>query len=183
MTSSIGVGNSGLQPGFAQTLDAQVPQAESSESPSVGNSDGDLAAPGKLPENVGDAVGPTGNAGPADAPVPEREAEGNELLPTSAEAPGPSHRRYAGLETGADWPTYGGTHHALRYSPLTQITKENASQLEKIWKFRTGDLPRADEPFGSQNTPVKVGDCLYICSALNTETGQLCPHFQQGWRR
>src|SRR5690606_23909644 len=70
-------------------------------------------------------------------------------------------------ETGADWPAYGGTHHATRYSPLDQITRDNVGQLEKIWEFRTGDLPEDDEPFGNQNTPVKVGDRLYLCSALN----------------
>jgi quinoprotein glucose dehydrogenase len=73
----------------------------------------------------------------------------------------------ATLEAGIDWPAYGGTHRALRYSPLTQITRENVGELEKIWEFRTGDLPQDDEPFGNQNTPVKVGDRLYLCSALN----------------
>ncbi|PXA99090.1 membrane-bound PQQ-dependent dehydrogenase, glucose/quinate/shikimate family [Nostoc sp. 3335mG] len=74
---------------------------------------------------------------------------------------------YVSLETGADWPAYGGTHMATRYSPLTQITPGNVGQLEKIWEFRTGDLPENDEPFGNQNTPVKVGNRLYLCSALN----------------
>ncbi len=40
-------------------------------------------------------------------------------------------------------------------------------QLEKIWEFRTGDVPENDKPFGNQNTPIKVGDRLYLCSALN----------------
>lgn len=78
--------------------------------------------------------------------------------------------RYANLETGVDWPAYGGTHRALRYSPLDQITPENVGQLEKIWEFRTGDLPEDDEAFGNQNTPVKIGDRLYLCSALNKIT-------------
>lgn len=43
----------------------------------------------------------------------------------------------------------------------------DAGYLEKIWEFRTGDLPEDDEPFGNQNTPVKVGDRLYLCSAMN----------------
>jgi quinoprotein glucose dehydrogenase len=73
----------------------------------------------------------------------------------------------ATLEAGIDWPAYGGTHRALRYSPLTQITRENVGELEKIWEFRTGDLPQDGEPFGNQNTPVKVGDRVYLCSALN----------------
>ena len=74
---------------------------------------------------------------------------------------------YASLETGVDWPAYGGTHRATRYSPLDQITPANVDQLEKVWEFRTGDLPEGDEAFGNQNTPVKVGNRLYLCSALN----------------
>ncbi len=70
-------------------------------------------------------------------------------------------------EAGADWPAYGGSSHATRYSPLVQITRDNVGQLEKIWEFRTGDLPEGDEAFGNQNTPVKVGDRLFVCSALN----------------
>jgi len=74
---------------------------------------------------------------------------------------------YTTLQTGADWPAYGGSHRATRYSPLDQITADNVDQLEQIWEFRTGDLPENDEPFGNQNTPIKIGDRLYLCSALN----------------
>jgi quinoprotein glucose dehydrogenase len=105
-------------------------------------------------------VAPPATEGPqpsADTPV---EAEA--AAPTPAAGP-----TYVALEVGADWPAYGGTHEALRYSPLNQITKENVQQLEKLWEFRTGDLPENDEPFGNQNTPVKVGDRLFICSAMN----------------
>ena len=98
-------------------------------------------------------------------PTPEPATPPAEAAPDLPAAPaGPA---YVTLETGADWPAYGGTHRALRYSPLDQITKENVAGLEKIWEFRTGDLPENDEPFGNQNTPVKVGDRLYLCSAMN----------------
>ncbi|MET0438632.1 MAG: membrane-bound PQQ-dependent dehydrogenase, glucose/quinate/shikimate family [Devosia sp.] len=98
------------------------------------------------------------------------EAAPSPALANEAPQPGPAEAlqpNYVALETGADWPAYGGTHRALRYSPLDQITKENVAGLEKIWEFRTGDLPQNDEPFGNQNTPVKVGDRLYLCSAMN----------------
>jgi len=75
--------------------------------------------------------------------------------------------QYAAQQTGADWPAYGGTQHATRYSPLDQITPDNVDQLEQIWEFRTGDLPVDDEAFGNQNTPIKIGDRLFTCSALN----------------
>ncbi|WP_449396023.1 membrane-bound PQQ-dependent dehydrogenase, glucose/quinate/shikimate family [Devosia riboflavina] len=98
------------------------------------------------------------------APQPSPALANEPPQPVQTEAPQPN---YVALETGADWPAYGGTHRALRYSPLDQITKENVAGLEKIWEFRTGDLPQNDEPFGNQNTPVKVGDRLYLCSAMN----------------
>jgi len=79
----------------------------------------------------------------------------------------PAAIEYAMLETGADWPAYGGTHHATRYSPLAQITPDNVDQLERVWEFRTGDMPEGDERYSNQNTPIKIGERLYLCSAMN----------------
>lgn len=101
-----------------------------------------------------------------EAPVSPSEGEQSSPIAEDA-APAEPEPTYAVLEAGEDWPAYGGTHHALRYSPLTQITKQNVGRLEKIWEFRTGDLPTGDEPFGNQNTPLKVGDRLFLCSAMN----------------
>ena len=70
-------------------------------------------------------------------------------------------------QIGADWPAYGGSNFATRYSPLDQVTKANVGELTKVWEFRTGDLPEKGEKFGNQNTPIKVGDRLLTCSALN----------------
>ena len=108
---------------------------------------------------------------PAEA-APQPSAVPTEVVSQPSAAPDAlpgteSQTTYVPLETGVDWPAYGGTHRALRYSPLEQITKDNVAGLEKIWEFRTGDLPQDDEPFGNQNTPVKVGDRLYLCSAMN----------------
>ncbi len=69
------------------------------------------------------------------------------------------------LPAGADWPAYGGTYSARRYSPLTQITPRNAGKLERVWLSRTGDLP--EEKFGAETTPLKIGNTLYLCSARN----------------
>jgi len=107
---------------------------------------------------------------PTDAPAPNAPAEG--AAPTGDLAPAAEQSVAEQVvdnqfETGVDWPAYGGTHRAARYSPLAQITPENIGELEQIWEFRTGDLPDNDEPFGNQNTPIKVGDRLYLCSALN----------------
>lgn len=74
---------------------------------------------------------------------------------------------YPDLVAGQDWPAYGGGHNATRFSPLDQITPDNVAQLEVAWEFRTGDFPPGDEAFGNQNTPIKIGDRLFLCSAMN----------------
>lgn len=103
------------------------------------------------------------------APAPVQAPAGEQPIePAPAQAPiEPPQPTYVSMEAGVDWPAYGGTHAARRYSPLTQINLANVGELEEIWRFRTGDLPENDEPFGNQNTPVKVGNRLYLCSALN----------------
>jgi quinoprotein glucose dehydrogenase len=72
--------------------------------------------------------------------------------------------------TGADWPDYGGTNAAWRYSPLTQITPENVTKLEKVWEVHTGGMPTDPnylKLYGTENTPLKVGNLLYTCTAKN----------------
>lgn len=72
--------------------------------------------------------------------------------------------------TGQDWPAYGGTTSARRYSPLTQITPDNVGELRRAWVFHTGDLPSSAEvrkTYGGENTPLKLGDMLYVCTPKN----------------
>ena len=71
----------------------------------------------------------------------------------------------ARIQAGADWPAYGGTESARRYSPLGQITPDNVDRLERAWVYHTRDLP--EENFGAETTPIKIGDSLYLCSAMN----------------
>ena len=74
----------------------------------------------------------------------------------------------APLETGANWPAYGGTYEAARYSPLAQITPDNVGQLERAWEFNTGDLPTeaSEGKYSPENTPLKVGDDLFMCTGM-----------------
>ena len=45
----------------------------------------------------------------------------------------------AAAPTDADWPTYLGDKKRSLYSSLTQISRENVSQLEIAWTYETGD--------------------------------------------
>ncbi len=88
-------------------------------------------------------------------------------LPT-ASAPGMGDP--SGQTTGADWPAYGGTTAARRYSPLAQITADNVGKLKKVWDVHTGGTPtiaQYQKLYGTENTPLKVGNSLYMCTAKN----------------
>jgi len=71
----------------------------------------------------------------------------------------------AQLQAGDDWPAYGGSNDATRYSSLKQIDRSNVSGLERAWTFHTGDRP--EERWGAETTPLKVGDSLYLCTPHN----------------
>ncbi|HWL63974.1 MAG TPA: membrane-bound PQQ-dependent dehydrogenase, glucose/quinate/shikimate family [Steroidobacteraceae bacterium] len=84
------------------------------------------------------------------------------------------------LQPGADWPAYGGSYSARRFSPLGEITPENVGSLRRAWLIHTGDLPSegAEGMYGAENTPLKVGNSLYICTpkgivlAVDPATGE-----------
>jgi quinoprotein glucose dehydrogenase len=113
---------------------------------------------------------PAPEAEPAPPPAtPAEPAAPAEPAPTEPAAPpaaAAASVQYAMLQTGADWPAYGGTHHATRYSPLEQITPENVATLERVWEYRTGSLPEGDEAFAAETTPLKIGNRVFLCSAM-----------------
>lgn len=71
----------------------------------------------------------------------------------------------ATAQADGDWTAYGRGYDAKRYSPLTQITRDNVDQLERAWTIRTGDMP--DIRWGAETTPLKIGDTLYMCTGRN----------------
>jgi quinoprotein glucose dehydrogenase len=86
----------------------------------------------------------------------------------------------------ADWPAYGRDAGGSRYSPLTQITRDNVTHLRVAWIYRTGDVSdgtdasrgtKAAGPSAFEATPILVDETLYLCTpfnrviALNPETG------------
>jgi quinoprotein glucose dehydrogenase len=80
----------------------------------------------------------------------------------------------------ADWVAYGGDAGGSRYSPLTQITRENVAHLEIAWTYRTGDVSdgrSTARKTSFQATPIMVEGTLYLSTpfnrvvALDPETG------------
>jgi quinoprotein glucose dehydrogenase len=80
-----------------------------------------------------------------------------------------------------DWPVYGHDSGGMRYSPLTQITRENVAQLKVAWTFHTGDISDGSggrKRSGFETTPILVDGTLYLTTgfnrviALDPETGK-----------
>jgi quinoprotein glucose dehydrogenase len=80
--------------------------------------------------------------------------------------------------TTGEWSAYGRDAFGSRFSPLTQITRENVSRLEVAWTYRTGeiDIPTR-QPAKLEATPLMVDGTLYLSTplgrviALDPETG------------
>jgi quinoprotein glucose dehydrogenase len=95
----------------------------------------------------------------------------------------------AGLPAQTDWPVYGHDSGGMRYSPLTQITPQNAANLRLAWKYDTSKdspstmpgtaaRPGAAQDHGpsqvglrrrrsSQVTPLVVGNVMYVTTAYD----------------
>ena len=71
---------------------------------------------------------------------------------------------------GQGWPHYGGDEGGSRFSPLTQINKDNVGKLELAWQYRTGavkDNPKLKKYIDFQDTPTLLppaaGGHLVVC--------------------
>ena len=82
---------------------------------------------------------------------------------------------------GTDWPFYGNDRGGTRFSPLTQITRENVGKLEVAWEAETG--PAAPGPTGGlEVTPIMVGDSLYACNGYNVVMAFDAETGRERWR-
>ena len=85
---------------------------------------------------------------------------------------------YRQVTSQSDWTSYNGQAGGSRYSPLTQISKSNASKLTAKWIF---SLPNT-APL--QVTPVVAGGVMYVtsaneCYALDAGTGRQIWRYQR----
>ena len=86
----------------------------------------------------------------ATRPVPPRVPVGADQAPTA-------------------WEHYGNTPGASRFVALDQINSENVSRLQVAWTYHTGDVPLSPTGNGAEDeqTPLQVGDLLYLCTPHN----------------
>jgi quinoprotein glucose dehydrogenase len=75
--------------------------------------------------------------------------------------------------TGAqtvDWPYYGGDQGGMKYSTLTQVTKQNVGQLKLAWEWNTGETTLKEygtTPGVFEATPLVVAGTMYVVTGYN----------------
>jgi len=63
--------------------------------------------------------------------------------------------------TRDNWPHYGGTQFAWRYSPLDQINAAKVKALTPAWIFQTGDYAE-----GLLSTPLVIDGVMYVITVI-----------------
>jgi quinoprotein glucose dehydrogenase len=77
---------------------------------------------------------------------------------------------WAGGATDDEWPYYGHDAGGMRFSPLTQINRENVASLKVAWTFHTGDISEGGgrrKRSGFESTPLMVDGTLYLTTPFN----------------
>ncbi|WP_435953895.1 membrane-bound PQQ-dependent dehydrogenase, glucose/quinate/shikimate family [Dryocola sp. BD626] len=102
--------------------------------------------------------------------VPQVQVAANEDVPVKPVTP---------AEAQKDWKHWGNTTHGDRFAALDQINKGNVSDLKVAWVAHTGDIPVSNGSGAEdQNTPLQVGDTLFVCTpyskvlALDVDSGK-----------
>ncbi|MGH8845541.1 MAG: PQQ-binding-like beta-propeller repeat protein, partial [Advenella sp.] len=78
-----------------------------------------------------------------------------------------------------NWAHWGNTTSGTRFVAMDQINKNNIGKLQVAWTAHTGDIPKSTGSGAEdQNTPLQIGDTLYVCTpyskilALDVDTGK-----------
>lgn len=85
-------------------------------------------------------------------------------MPLPAEQASLAYDAAANSPLKGEWDAYGAGASAQRYSDATQITPDNVKNLQQAWIFHTGGL---NDKYGSELTPLKIGNRIYGCSGMN----------------
>ncbi len=84
-----------------------------------------------------------------------------------------------------DWSSYGRTPGGDRFAAIDQITRDNVKDLQVAWIFHTGDTPISPTGNGAedQQTPLQVGNTLYLCTPHNNVIAVEADSGKQIWKR
>lgn len=104
-------------------------------------------------------------------------ARGFMNVPVIAPDPAQPFQSATSDNTPVDWTAYSRDTMGTRYSPFTQINRDNVGNLQLAWTYRTG-RNTSDPNLVDQNTPLQIGNTLYACTpenavhAIDATTGQ-----------
>lgn len=113
-----------------------------------------------------------------------RDTAANGALPWAKGGFGSPDGNIAAGPDANNWTAYAGSNLSNHFTPAAQITPANVAGLKRAWEFHTGDLPKPGSKthYINENTPLKIGDLVYVCTptqqviALDAGTGK------QRWR-
>ena len=78
---------------------------------------------------------------------------------------GPNSHPQLGI---ADWPAYGRDPGGSRYSPASQINRDNVKELKIAWTYRTGESkPGIGGKAAFEATPIVIEGFLYLSTPFN----------------
>ncbi len=67
-----------------------------------------------------------------------------------------------------NWEAWANTKQGTRFAALDQINRDNVKNLQVAWTAHTGDVPQSTGAGAEdQNTPLQIGDTLYVCTAYS----------------
>lgn len=82
-----------------------------------------------------------------------------------------------------DWKQYANTTKGTRFSGAEQINKNNVKDLEVAWTYRTGYIPsNSGSGPEDQETPLQIGDNVYLCTPNNIVIALDADSGEQKWR-
>lgn len=83
-----------------------------------------------------------------------------------------------------NWDHYGNTAGGSRFVALDQITRDNVKNLKPVWTFHTGDTPLSPDGNGAedQQTPLQVGDRVFLCTPHNNVIAVDADSGKEIWR-
>jgi len=104
------------------------------------------------------------------------------LLGSMASAAAPYERLLSDEANGADWLSYSGGYRAERFSPLTEVNKENVEHLKVIWAYQMQPTDIAGAGL-QESTPLVVDGVMYLTespssvTALDVTSGRMLWHW------
>lgn len=82
-----------------------------------------------------------------------------------------------------DWQTWSGDSRGSRFSTLSDITPENVNDLKVAWTAHTGEAVVPDKGDAEdQNTPLQIGDSLFVCTAYTSLISYDIDSGKEKWR-